>query len=190
MNVYVIAGPNGSGKTTFATAFLPEFVHCPEFVNADLLAAGLSPFRPGSAALSAGRLVLARIGELARRKADFGFETTLSGRGYLKLIRALRAQGYRVHLYFLWISSPDLAVRRIRERVRGGGHPVPEDDVRRRFRRSIANFLGPYRPLLDTWMLFDNDGVRPRLIAKGRNSHDLVIDAALYATVRRAGGNG
>lgn len=188
MNVYIIAGPNGSGKTTFARTFLPSYARCPNFVNADLIAQGLSPFKPGNAAISAGRLVLSVMREYSARRVDFAFETTLSGRSYLRLVRSLKAKGYAAHLFFLWIAGPELAIARIRERVRQGGHDVPEEDVRRRFRRSISNFLGPYRPLLNTWQLFDNNGAEPRLIARARNSDVTVYDDGAYARVNKSGG--
>src|SRR5437870_9445832 len=115
--VYVIAGPNGAGKTTFASEFLPDFVQCREFLNADLIAAGLSPFAPQTQNVRAGRLLLERIGELVSARADFGFETTLSGRSYIQRLQAMKVDGYRVVLFFLWLPSPDLAVARVRSRV-------------------------------------------------------------------------
>jgi predicted ABC-type ATPase len=127
--VYVIAGPNGAGKTTFASSFLPDFVKCNEFLNADLIAAGLSPFAPETQNLRAGRLLLQRIDELANQRADFSFETTLSGRTYLKLLSDMKASGYRVMLFFLWLPSAELAVARVANRVKQGGHNVPADDI-------------------------------------------------------------
>jgi len=189
-NVYIVAGPNGSGKTTFARTFLPVYARCENFINTDLIAQGLSPFKPGSAAISAGKIVLRMIAEFAARGDDFAFETTLSGRTYLNLLRDLREKGYSVHLFFLWISSPELAIARVRGRVAEGGHAVPEEDVRRRFRRSIANFFGPYRPLLNSWLLFDNGGARPRLIARGKNGLLDVIEAGAFAGIRKSGGLG
>src|SRR3954452_1144166 len=124
--VYILAGPNGAGKSTFARLFLPEYADCKEFVNADLIAAGLSPFNPESLAIEAGRLMLDRIKTLARSRVDFGFETTLAGRGLVPLLNRLRGEGYRLNLLFLWLPNPDLAVARVRERVRTGGHSIPE----------------------------------------------------------------
>lgn len=164
-NAYIIAGPNGVGKTTFAREFLPNYADCKNFVNADLIAQGIAPFSPETAAFRAGRVVLNEINLLAQRRADFGFETTLSGRSYLKLIRRLKNQGYAVHFFFLWLSGVDLALSRIRDRVFEGGHDVPEADVRRRFDRSIRNFLEFYRPLADSWFLFDNSLRTPAAIA-------------------------
>jgi predicted ABC-type ATPase len=141
-NVYIIAGPNGAGKTTFAREFLPNYADCRNFINADLIAQGMSPFSPEAVAFRAGRLMLSEINLLARRHVDFGFETTLSGHGHLGLIRRLKNSGYQVHIFFLWIPVVDIALSRVRDRVLEGGHDVPEADVRRRFERSIGNFFG------------------------------------------------
>ena len=183
-NVYIIAGPNGSGKTTFAREFLPDYAHCPNFVNADLIAQGLSPFSPRTAAIKSGRLVLEEIRGFARRQTDFGFETTLSGKSYVNLLKALKAQGYKLHLFFLWVPGPDLAVARIKDRVAEGGHNVPVQDVRRRFHRSITNFFTLYEPLLDSWMFFNNAGPVPILIAKRKNGQAEVIDRDLFQGIK------
>ena len=137
-NIYIIAGPNGSGKTTFARMFLPEYVKCLNFVNADLIAQGLAPFEPRAAAIKAGKLVLQQIREYADRGIDFAFETTLSGKSYVSLLTDLKAKGYSLHLFFLWIPTPELAIARIKERVAEGGHYVPAEDVRRRFVRVLV----------------------------------------------------
>ena len=126
MELYIIAGPNGVGKTTFARTFLPKYADCKNFINADLIAQGMSPFSPESAAVRAGRLMLSEISFFAERRATFAFETTLSGRSYLRLIRQLKKQGYEVHFFFLWVKSVDVALSRVRERVLKGGHDVPE----------------------------------------------------------------
>lgn len=131
--VYVIAGPNGAGKTTFASEFLPDFVDCREFLNADLIAAGLAPFAPETQNIRAARLLLERIKELAAAKSDFGFETTLSGRTYARLLKEMQEKhGYKIVLFFLWLPTADMAVSRVANRVRQGGHHVPEIDIRRR----------------------------------------------------------
>ena len=129
-SLYIVAGPNGSGKTTFAREFLPDYVRCKEFINADLIAGGLSPFSPEAAAMRAGRLLLEQIKLLASRRSDFGFETTLSGVTYVSLLRRLKAQGYQIHLFFLWIPTVEVALARIADRVRRGGHDIPEKVVR------------------------------------------------------------
>ncbi|MFH1593810.1 MAG: zeta toxin family protein [Candidatus Omnitrophota bacterium] len=184
-NVYIIAGPNGSGKTTFATMFLPDYVKCPNFVNADLIAQGLAPFEPRSAAFKAGKLVLQQIHEFAERGVDFAFETTLSGKSYVSLLSALKAKGYALHLFFLWLPSPELAIARIKDRVSEGGHNVPARDVRRRFVRGINNFLKLYESLFDTWTLFDNSRAKPLLIAKRKNGHMEVVDEELFRIIQK-----
>ena len=182
--VYIIAGPNGSGKTTFAKMFLPDYVKCPNFVNADLIAQGLAPFKPRAAAIKAGKLVLQQIYEYGRRGVDFSFETTLSGKSYVRLLTELKAKGYAIHLFFLWIPRPELAIARIKDRVTEGGHNVPAEDVLRRFTRGIHNFFALYEPLLDSWTLFDNSKVKPILIAKRRNSHIEVVNEELFARIQ------
>src|SRR5438105_1292491 len=160
-SIYIIAGPNGVGKTTFAREFLPHYADCRNFVNADLIAEGMSPFAPEAAAFRAGRLMLEQISLLAERGLDFGFETTFSGRSHVVLIRDLRNRGYLVHMFFLWLPNVDLALSRVRGRVLAGGHDVPEAVVRRRFDRSIRNFFRIYRSLAESWMLFDNSAESP-----------------------------
>ncbi len=182
--VYIIAGPNGSGKTTFARMFLPDYVNCPNFVNADLIAQGLAPFDPRAAAIKAGKLVLQQIHEYASRGIDFAFETTLSGKSYVSLLSNLKASGYSLHLFFLWIPSPELAIARIKERVQEGGHHVPAEDVRRRFTRGINNFFALYESLLDSWMLFDNSKTKPVLIVKKRNGYREVINEELFQIIQ------
>lgn len=186
--VYIIAGPNGSGKTTFAKTFLPDYAKCSNFVNADLIAQGLAPFDSRAAAIKAGKIVLQQISEYANRGVDFSFETTLSGKSYVNLLTGFKSKGYALHLFFLWIPSPELAIARIKDRVQEGGHNVPAEDVRRRFTRGISNFFTLYEPLLDFWMLFDNSKAKPILIAKRRNGHREVVNeevfAQIYQTVR------
>lgn len=165
--IIIIAGPNGAGKTTFAGEFLPKEAHCPAFVNADLIAAGLAPFEPERAAFRAGRLMLEEIHNLVRRGESFAFETTLSGRGYARLIPGWREQGYIVKLFFLRLASPELAVARVRQRVREGGHNIPEPVIRRRFAGGLRNFEALYKPLVDEWALYDNSGGEPVLIEEG-----------------------
>jgi len=182
-NLYIIAGPNGAGKTTFAKEFLPHYAKCENFVNADLIAQGLSPFSPAAAGLKAGRLLLKQIREFAERRADFAFETTLAGKTYVALLRRLKQQDYTIHLFFLWIPSVELAAARIKDRVAEGGHDVPITDVRRRFGRSVENFFRVYRPLLDAWTLFDNSTTRPSLIAEEKGGKLAIVDATLFAKI-------
>ena len=160
MQLYIIAGPNGVGKTTFASKFLPKYANCQNFINADLIAKGMSPFSPEAAAVRAGRLVLSEIRFFAGRHDTFAFETTLSGRSYLRLIRQLKKQGYKVHFFFLAVKTVDVALSRVRDRVLKGGHDIPETVIRRRFGRSIKNFFAEYRPLADSWYLFEIQAAR------------------------------
>lgn len=179
--VYVIAGPNGAGKTTFATQYLPSFVECREFVNADLIAWGLSPFAPESQAMRAGRLVLTRIRELGAAGADFGFETTLSGRSYVPILTRLRDQGYRIHLFFLWLPDADLAVERVANRVRQGGHDIPVPVIRRRFDAGLRNFHVLFAPLADDWWVYNASRQPPVLVAE-RHGRDMTVHhPAMYA---------
>ncbi len=184
-NIYIVAGPNGAGKSTFAHLFLPDYADCKEFVNADLIAAGLSPFNPESLAIGAGRLMLERIETLARSRVDFGFETTLAGRSQAALITRLREDGYRVHLFFLWLPTPELALARVYERVQSGGHFVPEETVRRRFIRGISHFFYLYQQLLDSYLIFDNAKSLPRLIAaRFENGPPIVLDRVTFDRIR------
>lgn len=163
----MIAGPNGAGKTTFAREFLPREAGVVHFVNADLIAGGLSPLRPELAARRAGRLVLAELDRLAGSRVDFAFESTLSGRAYLRMLRRWKATGYRIEMVFLSLPSVTLALQRIAARVRQGGHDVPRADVIRRFDRSWHNFRILYRPLADAWAVYDNSSDTPRLLEEG-----------------------
>ena len=185
-NVYVVAGPNGSGKTTFAREFLPNFAKCPNFVNTDYIAHGLAPFAPSTAAIRAGKLVVSRIREFSRDGTDFGFETTLSGRTHLSMFRKLKALDYRVHLFFLWVPGVDLSLLRIKNRVLEGGHDVISTDVRRRFTRSIDNFFNTYMPFADTWMLFDNSGGKPVLAASRAGGSPVIENADLYQRITQS----
>ncbi|MCU7934695.1 MAG: Zeta toxin family protein [Candidatus Thiodiazotropha sp. (ex Dulcina madagascariensis)] len=167
--ILIIAGPNGAGKTTFANEFLPKEANCPQFINADLIAAGLSPFQPEAAAFRAGRLVLEQIAAFVHQRQSFAFETTLSGRGYARLIPEWRDRGYFVELFFLRLPDADFAVSRVRQRVTEGGHNLPEPVIRRRFETGWRHFETLYRSLVNAWAIYDNAGVTPVLLSKGVN---------------------
>ncbi|HOX00857.1 MAG TPA: zeta toxin family protein [Candidatus Paceibacterota bacterium] len=163
----IVAGPNGAGKTTFAQEFLSREAGIVHFVNVDLIAAGLSPLKPELAALAAGRLLLTELDRLAAARLDFAFESTLSGLTYAARLKVWKAAGYRVEIVFLRLASVRLALRRIADRVRQGGHPVSPADVRRRFDRGWRNFVTTYRPLADAWAVYDNSAEHFRLIEEG-----------------------
>jgi len=163
----IIAGPNGAGKTTFAREFLPREAGIVNFVNADLIAAGLSPLKPELAALAAGRLFLSELDRLATARADFAFESTLSGLTYAQRMREWKAAGYRIEIVFLRLDSVRLALRRIADRVKQGGHAVPAADVRRRFHRGWRNFETTYRALAEAWAVYDNSAEQFKLIEEG-----------------------
>lgn len=183
--VYIIAGPNGAGKTTFAKEFLPNYAKCKHFINADLIAQGLSPFSPQSAALKAGRLLLEEIQKLVGKEVDFAFESTLSGKTYALLLGDLKRKGYKIHIVYLWMPVVELGLARIKERVAQGGHHVPARDVRRRFKRSLENFLKVYKPLADHWDLIDNSLVPARQIAKGVAQKIEISNQVLYTLIMR-----
>ena len=167
--IVIIAGPNGAGKTTFAREFLPQEADCPDFINVDLIAAGLAPFAPERAALRAGRLMLQEIRRRVKRGDSFAFETTLSGRHYAGLIPRWRAAGYHVKLIFLELPTAHLAVARVEARVAQGGHCVAEAIVRRRVDSGLRNFRVVYRGLVSSWVLYDNSGTLPIRTASGDN---------------------
>ena len=181
--VYIIAGPNGSGKTTFALEFLPKYADRPAFINADTIARGLSGFSPDAVALKAGRMLLEQIEKNAAKRIDFAFETTLSGTNYLGRLRGWKREGYVVHLFFLWIPDVRLSLARVASRVKMGGHDIAEKVVRRRFHKGIQNFLKYYRAVVDSWMLFDNSGSAPRLIAEEKLEKTVIADQKLYGEI-------
>jgi len=166
--VVALAGPNGAGKSTAGPALLRETLRITEFVNADVIARGLSAFAPEKAAFAAGRAMISRMQALAKKRVSFAFETTLAGRSHAVWIRRLVESGYEFHLFFLWLPTAEFAVERVRDRVRLGGHAVPEETVRRRYRTGIRNFFRIYRPLAASWRLYDNSsGPVPTIIAVG-----------------------
>lgn len=187
-NVYIISGPNGSGKTTFASTFLPEYAKCDRFINADLIAAGLSPFSPQQVAIKSGKLVLEQIKEYSDDGFNFGFETTMSGVTYLKYFMMLKDKGYKIHIFFLWIPNAQLAIARVKDRLLQGGHNVPIVDIKRRFERSTNKFFKQYRLLADQWMLFNNSKSKSELIARKQNAHVDVIDKGLFGKIIKKAG--
>jgi predicted ABC-type ATPase len=184
--VVVLAGPNGAGKSTTAPALLRDSLAVTEFVNADTIAQGLSGFDPDGSALEAGKIMLRRVRELAKRREDFAFETTLASRSFAPWLRGLKEAGYRIHLVFLWLPSEDFAVGRVADRVRLGGHDIPEEVIRRRYRAGLKNFFELYQPICDTWRLYDNsEAGRPRLVASASEPGNIdVLDAFSWDLVQ------
>ena len=164
MKCYIIAGPNGAGKTTFAENFLPAEADCLNFINADLIARGIAPFNPESVALEAGKLFLKRMDAIVANRKSFAFETTLSGLNYIEQIKKWRKIGYEVILYYLSLPDEKMAVERVQLRVAQGGHNVPVDVIKRRYHRGWKNFLDHYKDIVNTWVIFDNSGIRPVII--------------------------
>lgn len=186
--VVVIGGPNGAGKTTCARTLLPRRLDLKQFVNADTIAAGLAEFAPETVALQAGRIMLARLDELARNRADFAFETTLSATTFVRFLRRLQDAGYVVRVIYVWLRSPELAIQRVAERVSRGGHHVPTDVVARRYRRGLENFFKLYHPLADSWVLCDNSGDTQVIVAQGmRGQPPKILIPGLYDEIERAG---
>ena len=164
-NLYIIAGPNGAGKTTASFNLLPEILRCPNFVNADEIARGLSPFAPETVAIQAGRIMLARIDELLPQKVDFAIETTLATRSYVSLVKRAQKLGYKVHLIFFYLENEEQAIQRVAQRVSQGGHNIPEADIRRRFKRGINNLIKLYSPICDNVHIVNNTS-KAHLVAK------------------------
>ena len=186
-NVVILAGANGAGKTSAAPVLLRDELRVSEFVNADVIARGLSGFDPDLVAVEAGRVMLRRLEELVAARADFAFETTLSGGAFLSSLARWRAVGYTVHIIYLWLPSADLAINRVHQRHSRGGHSVPDDVVRRRHARGLSNFANSYRSAADSWQLYDNTNP-PNLIAVARGVGDLleVVDADRWAQFQKA----
>lgn len=175
-HISIIAGPNGSGKSTCGPAVLQSHFHITEFVNADTIATGLSAFQPETVAIEASRIMLKRIKSLAQSKANFAFETTLASRSFAPWIKGLKKKGYQFTLLYFWLHTPELAIERVAERVRLGGHSVPEETIKRRYQKSIENFFHLYLPLADNWCLLDNsDKENPALVAEGNQLANTTI---------------
>jgi predicted ABC-type ATPase len=176
-HIIVIAGPNGAGKTTTAPVLLDETLHVTDFVNADTIAQGLCAFQPEKVAIQAGKTMLKRIHHLAEEGADFAFETTLASRTFAPWIARLKENGYFFHLVFLWLKSADLSVSRVVERVKMGGHSVPEETIRRRYRAGLNNFFNLYNPIADSWQFYDNSNRNElTLIAAKANNQSIMIE--------------
>jgi predicted ABC-type ATPase len=173
--LYVISGCNGAGKTTASYTVLPEMLDCKEFINADEIAKGLSPFQPDKVAIDAGRLMLSRIKELIKHNVDFAFETTLATKSYVQFIRDAQAEGYFVTLVFFWLNSPELAIERVKTRVLSGGHNIPKDVINRRYWAGIKNLSRLYMPICDYWMIIDNSEPPFQVIAEGFKNDSIEI---------------
>lgn len=188
--VAVLAGINGAGKTTASQHLLREALKIPSFTNADTIARGLNAFDVESVAVKAGRIMLEHLHELAAARKSFAFETTLSGRAYAPWLRDLAGEGYAVHLLYYWLDSAEVAIRRVAERVRAGGHHVPDETVRRRYSRSVRNFLELYRPIVTTWQVYDNTEGDRQLIAFNNSFFDTVVDPEMWDAFNRSADDG
>lgn len=183
-NLYIISGCNGAGKTTASYTVLPEVLHCKEFVNADEIARGLSPFNPESVAIEAGRLMLQRIEDLLDKDESFSIETTLATKSYINLVRRAQVKGYTVRLLFFWLNSPELALQRIAERVAKGGHNIPEPIVRRRYVAGICNLFRLFMSEVDSWEIYDNSEYPAVQIARGgKDDETSIIVESTYKTI-------
>ncbi len=178
----LVAGPNGAGKSTSAPRLLRDEFGPIEFVNADAIAKGLSSFNPEKVAVAAGRILLRRLDALQRAGETFAVETTLSGRSYSKQVKKLKADGYRFDLLFLWLPSVDLAVARVAQRVKLGGHDIPEPVIRRRYRAGLRNFFTLYRPMADSWKFYDSSA-NPKLLAYGDSESEFIVRPDLWHNV-------
>ena len=183
--LYIISGCNGAGKTTASYSLLPEMLNCTQFVNSDEFAKGLSPFNPEKASIQASRFMLMKIRYLLQRDQDFAIETTLATRTLLKTVKMAQNAGYTVTLLYFWLNSPELAVERVRARVETGGHNIPEETIRRRYKVGIDYFFHYYAPVCERWILADNSQIPFRVIAEGTKDEVISIkDEARYTTIR------
>jgi len=178
--LYIISGCNGAGKTTASYTILPEMLDCYEFVNADEIAKGLSPFNPNKVAIKAGRLMLTRIDELLENGVDFAFETTLATRSYVNTVKKAQEKGYLVTVLYFWLNSPELAVERVRIRVKEGGHHIPEETIRRRYDLGISNMFNLYIPITDYWMFIDNSETPFEILADGQKEIEVVKNDLIW----------
>lgn len=179
--LYVIAGCNGAGKTTASYSVLPEMLNCKEFVNADEIAKGLSPFQPDKVAIESGRIMLSRIKDLIIQQVDFAFETTLATKSYVKYIQEAQTKGYIVTLVYFWLNSPELAAKRVKERVLSGGHNIPGDVIYRRYWSGIHNLSKMYIPICDYWLIIDNSKLPFQIIAEGNKTNNIeILNQTIY----------
>ena len=182
--IIVIAGCNGAGKSTIAPHLLRDAFGLKDFVNADTIAQGLSAFSPESVALEAGRLMLKRLKDLAKERKSFAFETTLATRFYAKWLAELKTQGFEFHLIFLWLKSPELAFERVQIRVNQGGHNIPENVIYRRYFKGLRNFFGLYKPIANSWTIYDNSRFgNPVIIAKGFDKIQEICDEIIWSEI-------
>ncbi len=183
--LYIISGCNGAGKTTASYTVLPEILNCKEFVNADEIARGLSPFNPESVAIKSGRLMLQRIKELLSADKTFSIETTLSTRSYINLVRKAHARGYEVRLLFFWLKTPELAIQRVAERVHNGGHNIPEDVIKRRYVLGIKNLFNIFIHEVDYWAIYDNSDTPRKIVAYGeKDDKSEIKEKTIYNTIK------
>jgi predicted ABC-type ATPase len=184
-NLYIISGCNGAGKTTASYTVLPEILHCKEFVNADEIARGLSPFNPEDVAIEAGRLMLQRIEALLERGETFSIETTLATKSYINLVRRAQSKGYSVKVLFFWLNSPELAIQRVAERVAKGGHNIPTPVIRRRYVAGISNLFHLFMKEVDYWDIYDNSGYpRKQIACGGRNAETVICEDSLFNQIQ------
>ncbi|SEB22468.1 Predicted ABC-type ATPase [Pedobacter hartonius] len=184
-NLYIISGCNGAGKTTASYTILPEILDCREFINADNIAAELSPLNPESVALESGRKMLKRIDELVREGIDFAIETTLSTRSYVSLVKNVQAAGYKVSLLYFWLSSADVAIKRVAQRVSEGGHDIPSETIIRRYYRGISNLYNLYMPICDEWTLVNNMNLAPEVVAKSDAFGKMIFNNELWDSIKK-----
>ena len=179
--LYIIAGCNGAGKTTASFTILPEVLNCKEFINADEIAKGLSPFQPESVAMQAGRIMLARMDELLQKGETFAFETTLATKSYKQKIEWAQANGYEVTLLFFWLDSPNMAKKRVAQRVAEGGHSIPSQTIERRYHNGITNLFAIYIDMVDICYIFDNsEGERTPIAKKYKGGKEIIYNTDLY----------
>lgn len=184
-NLYIISGCNGAGKTTASYTVLPEILDCKEFVNADEIARGLSPFNPESVAIEAGRLMLQRIEDLLAKDETFSIETTLATKSYISLVRRAQIKGYRVSVLFFWLKTPELAIQRVAERVQKGGHNIPEDVIKRRYVAGISNLFHMYMQEVNLWSIYDNSEPQRRQIAHGgKDMKTIITDNKIFTQIQ------